>query len=217
MNIREVPWAKDELRSRGITMVPATVTANGHVHGWNPAALAELVGFDYDPTPALAPPEILARIDGILDVADSFAQGASAAELAIEHPRRKRTLGHLLHHIARVSTAFADAVDEGFLRQEWLEEPLPEGMDGAGLAEYIRQSRERMKSHAASRDAASYAENQETYYGAQTRHQLLERTAWHAGQHLRQAHDLLSTVRTSGLPPLPEALFAGLPMPKKLW
>ena len=31
----------------------------------------------------------------------------------------------------------------------------------------------------------------ETYYGPQSAHELLERTVWHAAQHLRQIHALL--------------------------
>lgn len=56
-----------------------------------------------------------------------------------------------------------------------------------------------------------------TYYGTQSAHHLLERTTWHAGQHLRQVCDLMTREGSLPISSLPDALFEGLPMPAVLW
>ena len=56
-----------------------------------------------------------------------------------------------------------------------------------------------------------------TYYGEELTHELLERTAWHAGQHLRQVYSLLEEDGFLPEDSLPDAVFEGLPMPTELW
>ena len=49
-------------------------------------------------------------------------------------------------------------------------------------------------------------------------HEVLERTAWHSGQHCRQV-ELLLKEKLNIIPKiaLNETLFAGLPMPSNIW
>jgi hypothetical protein len=57
----------------------------------------------------------------------------------------------------------------------------------------------------------------ETFYGPQSAHELLERTTWHALQHLRQIHALLED---AGAPPaerLDPTLLERLPLPQAVW
>ena len=56
-----------------------------------------------------------------------------------------------------------------------------------------------------------------TYYGPQAAHELLERTTWHAGQHLRQLYDLAARLNITPPTPLPIDVFEGLPMPESVW
>ena len=55
------------------------------------------------------------------------------------------------------------------------------------------------------------------YYGPQGAHDLLERTAWHCGQHLRQLYVLAERIGIQPATPLPTDAFKGLPMPEALW
>jgi hypothetical protein len=55
------------------------------------------------------------------------------------------------------------------------------------------------------------------YYGPQSGHDLLERTAWHAAQHLRQLYVLAGRLGIAPPVPLPLAAFAGLPLPEAIW
>jgi hypothetical protein len=56
-----------------------------------------------------------------------------------------------------------------------------------------------------------------TYYGQQTAHELLERTTWHAAQHLRQLYFFLERMGIAPENPLTEEDYKGLPIPKDIW
>ena len=73
------------------------------------------------------------------------------------------------------------------LPETWLQEMAPPGLpDGPALAGYGAAVRAALRRWLATDDAV--AGTVETYYGRQTGHELLERTTWHAAQHLRQIH-----------------------------
>ena len=49
-------------------------------------------------------------------------------------------------------------------------------------------------------------------------HEVLERTAWHSGQHVRQVALMLKEkLNIEPEPPLDDTIFHGLPMPKNIW
>ena len=59
------------------------------------------------------------------------------------------------------------------------------------------------------RDWVSVGGDVETYYGRQTAGELLERTVWHAAQHLRQLYALLGRMGLSPDGPLAECPRSG--------
>lgn len=218
INVRTDPGAQEELARRGIPWVPATVLDERHVHGWNPAGLAELVGVPYDGTPALEPVELAERLDTVLYQTQHLVKNLDVDALALRHPGRDRDLADLVFHIYRVGRAFPDCLDLGHFPHEWLE-ATPSAMERTGteLAALGEQTRQKLREWFANAPPARYAEMASTYYGDQRASELLERTTWHAGQHLRQIHDLLE--RDGRLPAgsLPMELFESLPMPDAVW
>ena len=54
----------------------------------------------------------------------------------------------------------------------------------------------------------------ETYYGRQSGHELLERTTWHAAQHVRQIAALLEGAGAPPREPLDPTLLDRLPLPQ---
>lgn len=216
-----------EMQALGISSLPLTLLDGSFVHGWNPGALAELVGVNFDATPRLSPAELAASLDAILAHAEELLGTATPEQLRRSHPERKRTLRFLAFHIFRIGGAFVDGMEQGRYPREWLVEEPPPGMDsGVELANYGANTRERIGAWFAAHREARFGEAVSTsyfsthlvptYYGDQSAHLLLERTTWHAGQHLRQAHDLLSGPEDT-VSDLPRGLFDGLPMPESLW
>jgi hypothetical protein len=207
-------WA--DLARLGVTLVPATVVGDRVVHGWNPRALAELVGAVYVEPQRLPPAELLVRLDRVLAVAArSVCQvpPAQFGETAVAG--RDRPVRQLAYHTFRLSLAFPDAIREHRLPETWLNEAAPPTLtDPAAVAAYGDSVRARLAEWKAGPSA--WAGVVETYYGPQTGHELLERTVWHAAQHVRQLQAFLTRIGITPADPLRAADLRGLPLPADL-
>ena len=97
----------------GVLRVPATIVGERVVHGWNPKALAELVGVRYARARAAAPAE-LARAARRRPGRDPARDPPDAREhLGMKAPGRDRTVRQLGFHVFRLSAAFADTREQG--------------------------------------------------------------------------------------------------------
>jgi uncharacterized damage-inducible protein DinB len=216
VDVQAEPSARAELNRLGVPAVPAVVTARGVVHGWNPAALAELLGVRYEGAERLSPPALAERLDRVLAATGRVILSVAPAHLALQHPGRDRSLHQLAYHLFRLSLAYRDAMLEQRLPETWLQEMAPAGLpDGPALAGYGSAVRAALRGWFGTEGAV--VGTVETYYGAQTAHELLERTVWHAAQHLRQIHALLDEAGAPPPEPLDPALLVGLPIPQSLW
>jgi hypothetical protein len=218
INIHDNADALREMVSLGAPLVPA-VAYNGRIaHGWNPAAYAKLLGVPYTGVPALSPARLADRLDGILARAEDWLRYTPQDKLKLEGPGRRRELRQLGFHMFRLSAAFVDSMEGDGLQEGWLQEEAPDALrSGTDLAAFGEGVRTRLKVWFAEAGTVRWQEPVWTYYGEQSAHELLERTTWHAAQHLRQVHDLLSRNGVLPAQALDSALFAQLPLPKALW
>ncbi|MBI3031462.1 MAG: DinB family protein [Candidatus Rokubacteria bacterium] len=218
VNVDATPAALAELGRLGVPRVPAVAVGERVVHGWNPKGVAELVGVEYAEPVRLQPVELIDRLDRILAAAQRAIRQVPAERLETKPPERDRTVRDLGYHIFRLSVAFPLAVEQNRLPEEWLTEPVPRSLrDGEAIARYGEGVRARLKEWYHEAPAESFEWTVETYHGSQTVWGLLERTAWHAAQHLRQLYALLETVGIAPDRPLTGADFQGLPLPEALW
>ena len=216
VDVEAEPLAQAELRRLGVPAVPAVVVGNRVVHGWNPRGVAELLGVPYAEPARLPPAELLRRLDRILATAQDVIRRVPVERLGATTPGRDRPVRQLAYHVFRLSLAYRDAVRERRLPKAWLDEDIPaQFADGPAIAAYggaVRAELSRWRVEAEEDPGLV-----ETHYGAQTTHELLERTVWHAAQHVRQ---LCALVEGMGIPPggrlIPGDL-EGLPLPKDLW
>jgi hypothetical protein len=216
IDVEATPAARRTLASLGVPAVPAVVAGGRAVHGWNPKAVAELVGVDYAGGPALAPAELARRLDVVLAAAQRAVRQIPPQHLEMTHPGRDRSVRQLGFHVFRLSLAFRDAMRERRLPKAWQDEPAPpEVADGPAIAAYGERVRADLAAHFTRPDA--WDGIVETYYGPQTGHEVLERTVWHAAQHVRQLYAFLDRMGVAPDAPLGEADYAGLPLPKELW
>ena len=133
------------LHGHGITRVPAVMTGDRAVHGWNPAAVAELVGVTYDDALALPLPELKARLDTILQAAQRAIVQVPALHVHMRTPGRDRSVHQLAYHLFRVGQAYRDAREQGYLPEAWFEEqPPPDMPDMAAIAQYGERVRKRL-------------------------------------------------------------------------
>ena len=212
------PAALKELDRLGVRRVPAVVVGDRVVHGWNPEGVAELVGAVYAAPVRLQPVELIDRLDRILAAAQRAIRQVPAEQLETKPPERDRTVRDLGYHIFRLSGAFPLAVVQNRLPEEWLNEPAPSAMrDGEAIARYGEGVRARLKEWYHEAPSDGFEGVVDTYYGPQTVWGLLERTTWHAAQHLRQLYALLGRMGIAPDRSLTSADFRGLPLPEALW
>jgi DinB superfamily len=216
--VQAEPASLEELGRLGVPAVPALVVGDQAVHGWAPAGYARLLGIAYTATSALAPAELARRLDRVLAAAEGLIRVWPAPALDFTPPERARTVRDLAYHIFRLALAFADAMKAGELPEHWLGEAAPPGMsDGLALASYGGLVRRRLQGWFESAAAAEYTRVIRVFYGPQAGHELLERTTWHAAQHLRQLYDLAGRLGFTPPAPLPADALSGLPLPEAIW
>jgi glutaredoxin len=198
IDVEAHPEARAELTRLGIPAVPAVVTAQGAVHGWNPRGVAALFGVVLPDGPPMSVPELARRLDRVLDASCRLAADVTPGHMALRHPGRDRSFRDL---------RFPEA---------WLRERAPEGLsDGPALAGYGQAVRRALAAWL--RDPGVIHGDVETYYGRQDAHELMERTVWHAAQHLRQLAALLEAAGATPADRLTDADAAGLPLPRDVW
>ncbi|MCZ6627405.1 MAG: DinB family protein [SAR324 cluster bacterium] len=166
----------------------------------------------------LSPDELRRRIDRILELAQQALRACPDALLETKPTARERTLRNLGYHVFRISAAFVDSMEDGRYLMEWFKETAPEAMaDGAALAEFGGGVRQRLAAWFATAPAELYAKTTETFYGECTIHELLERTTWHAAQHMRQIYHVLEKeqIIPGGIPD--PAVLDDLPLPREMW
>jgi hypothetical protein len=218
VDVEAEPKALEELRRLDVPRVPAVAVGDRAVHGWNPPGYAALLGVDYRPPAQLAPGELTARLDRILGSAEALLRIAPDAWLDSVPPERDRSVRDLGFHVFRLSLAFIDAMDQGRLPETWFDEKAPPALrDGHAVASYGALVRARLAGWFEATDVAEYARIVDVYYGPQSGHDLLERTTWHAAQHLRQLYVLAERAGLTPPAPLPTDAFRGLPLPDALW
>jgi hypothetical protein len=216
IDVEAEPAARAELTRLGVPAVPAVVVGDRAVHGWNPKAVAALVGVPYREAAGLAPTELARRLDLVLDAAQRALRQVPAEHLGMTWPGRDRPVRQLGYHVFRLSLAFPQAMRERRLPKSWLdEEAPPEVADGPAIARYGEQVRAELAAHF--ERPGAWAGTVETYYGAQSGHALLERTVWHAAQHVRQLYAFLERMGVRPEAPLGPADFEGLPLPAEVW
>src|SRR5215475_489696 len=208
----------DEMRRLGVPRPPAVAVGTRVVHGWNPEAVARLVGVDYAAPHRLGPRALGARLDAILAAAQELARVLPAARMGWKPPERDRTLGDLAFHVFRVGRSFADAMELGELPEAWFGEQAPaDCIDGTALARYGALVRSRLARWFEGAKDSEFDRVIKAYYGPHAAPDFLERTTWHAAQHLRQLHILYERVGLTPPEPLDPALLANLPLPESIW
>ena len=89
-DVENEPERRRDLEAFGIARVPATIFDGRVVHGWNPKALAELVGVRYGEPKQLAPAELARRMDAVLAATQRAIRQIPREHLGMKKPGRDR-------------------------------------------------------------------------------------------------------------------------------
>jgi hypothetical protein len=218
IDVQAEPAAYAELKRFGVPRVPAVTVGDQVVHGWNPEGYAKLLGVTYAPPANFAPSELARRLDRILESGERLVRAFPESALDVIPPERKRSVRDPAFHMFRVGLSFADAMDRGELPEGWFEERAPSEMrEAVAVASYGSLVRGRLQGWFQGVADSEFKRVIAVYYGPQSAHDLLERTTWHAAQHLRQLYVLAGRLGVKPPEPMPVNEFQGLPLPDAIW
>ena len=202
----------------GLRAVPVVSRGDDFVHAVDLAAVARFLGLAAPDAPALAPGELVARLDVVLDAAQNALRQIPPERLDDTLRNRDRTLLDLGHHVFRIAEAMLDAAGGKELREADFTAPPPPDMTSAeAVTDYGDAIRAHVKAWWEGEGDGLAGRAVATYYGTQSLHELLERTCWHAAQHVRQLAMALEDLGIAPGRPLTDAELSGLPLPDKVW
>jgi hypothetical protein len=216
VNVLEDPSGLAELQKLGARSVPVLSRGDKFTFGQSTKQIVDFLGLDEKSGPELSTGELAARVDKYMGAALELIPLMPADRLGVHVPGRPRSYRTLSFHLFRVVAAFLDA-NEGVTleRAAFGEEPTADA-DTATLVAYGQSVRQRFKDWWAKGDTTP-TRALPTYYGPQSLHELMERTTWHCGQHVRQYMMLLEKEGVAHPSPLQPPDFTKLPFPQNVW
>lgn len=208
----------DLLHSLGATSVPVVSRGETFVYAQSLAAVADLLELDVSVGPALSMPELVDKMDIVLAAAERLWRQMPNDRLGDSLPNRDRSFRVLGHHIFRIPEAFLETAEGATLTNESLTAPPPDDMTTVEqITDYGRGVRERFRKWWLAVEDVTGDQRVSTYYGDQPILEVLERTTWHAAQHVRQTRMILEGMGIAPDGPLSADDLAGLPVPEKVW
>lgn len=219
INVAAEPKGWDALAELGVRTVPVVARGKQFVFG---QVLGEVAAFlDLDPVggPELTPDQLVERLLHVLETAARLTRQVPDARRDDQWPGRPRSIRELAYHIFNIPEQFLACVQGGeTLDDEALNALPPQSLvtmeDVAGFGDAIG---ERVRDWWSTENEDSGSRELSTYFGPQSLHVVLERTAWHSAQHTRQVAVMLESFDTAPDRPLREADLKGLPLPENVW
>jgi glutaredoxin len=220
VNVLEEKDAFAELAALGIRSVPIVRRGDDWANGQVLRDVARVAGISWGGAQMLPPAELAARLVTIQEAAQRlFAQVPDEA-LGRMLPHRPRSYAQLAYHIFNIADALLEHEVHGLPLKEGAYGRVPApGADGkAAVLGYGRDVLVRFQAWwSGPGQAADFSRKASVYYGDVTLHEFLERTTWHSGQHVRQLIMVLGMLGIAPDAPPGAEVFAGLPMPDKVW
>ena len=209
------PQAMAELAEMGVRTVPVVARGKEYVFAQALEDVSKFIGFEF--RISHLPPEVLVqKWLTVLAAAQRHALQIPRERLGERAtPGRDRSIRDLAYHVYQVPESFLECVENGAedLTSIYNAPPPP----NAQIAPYGKAIHERLDAWWSALADKSCKQAVATYYGERPLHELLERCAWHSAQHARQIVSVLEGFGIEAQPPLTDADYAGLPMPKGLW
>lgn len=218
IDIQSDPTGFALLQSLGAKSVPVVSRGEDFVFGQSIGDVAEFLGIDVDTRPQLSPAQLVEKLELIVSAAQRYV-GQFPPEAADQDVLdRRRTHRQLSFHVFRVVEALiVCAQGRELTYQYYADQPPDEMIHFDQIAGYGGEVRQKLLDWWAGVEDRDCQGPVQTYFGEKPLHEVMERTTWHAGQHVRQFMMLLERMDIEPDQPLTPEDFAGLPMPQKVW
>ena len=214
----EDPDGLAELRRLGARSVPVLSRGDEWVFAQNLGHVVKFVGLTEDVGPVLSPDQLVQRLTLFLATAIRIIRQMPDDRLETEVPNRPRSYRVLAHHIFRIPESMLETAGGAYMDNVTSNAPPPDDMRStAAIAVYGQDVLDRVRAWWDAQTDRTAGATVQTYYGPQSLHELMERTTWHSGQHVRQWFMLLEMAGVTPSVRLADADFAGLPMPSSVW
>lgn len=212
------PGGMEQLKAMGLRNVPVVAIGESYTFAQNLKDVAKFLGVQLN-REQLAPAELAARYDSILETAQRLVQQVPVDKLGERViPNRPRILRPFIFHIFRIGEAFLIAYGgEEYNNTIANTDPPDTVQTPADVVAYGQQIRDRLNAWWAANADRSLEKKISTYYGDQVAHDVFERTTWHSAQHTRQLAAVLERFGIVPNGPLTEDQMKGLPLPEGLW
>ena len=213
----EDPEGFEELKRLGARSIPVLSRGDKFTFAQSLAPIVEFLGLKEKTGPVLSPQQLYERLDRYLTVQLDLLPRMPEAMLSTHVPSRPRSYRTLSHHIYRIVEVFLGATRGETVQAAMFGYMPPEDTGTAELLRYGTAVRDAFRAWWQAGVGTTGAESLPTFYGPQSMHELLERTTWHSGQHVRQWMMLLDMAHVTFDRPLSDADFKDLPMPQNVW
>jgi hypothetical protein len=212
------PHGVAELRRLGARSIPVLSRGDDWVFAQNIGHVVKFLGLNEATGPVLSPDALVQRLSLFVETASKIVPQMPDALLAKEVPNRPRSYRVLGHHIFRIPEGMMMVAGGQILTNDLLMPGVPEEMrTSADLGAYGRKVLADLADWWATKADHTGKQVVQTYYGAQMLHEVLERTTWHCGQHVRQWFMLLEMNGVTPVTTLDASAFKDLPMPSSVW
>ena len=217
LNVMERTDALAELSVAGIRGMPAIRKGDRFVYVQSVEAIVEFLGLDRRPAGGLTQIQLLDRWQQILGrariVATSFDEGMLARRAILD---RERPVRDLSSHVFQIAEGFLQTLATGVaVTREFQNRPRAEIVTRADLVAFVDHIADRYGAWFGGGGADTIPDRLPTYYGEHPAYAVVERGVWHSAQHARQIDTIAAGVGFEYQ--IPPELYAGLPMPKRLW
>jgi hypothetical protein len=218
VNVLADPEGVDELRRLGARSIPVLSRGDEWVFAQNIGHVVTFLGLNEKTGPVLSPNELVQRLKLFVDTATRIVPAMPDDRLLTEVPNRPRSYLALGHHLFRIPEGMLEVAAGATLTNDMLTGgPPPEMRTSAAIGAYGQDVLAALTAWWDGGADRTGKQVVQTYYGPQMLHELLERTTWHCGQHVRQWFMLLDMAGITPDVTLDAAAFAGLPMPSSVW
>lgn len=198
--------------------MPVLSRGDEWVFAQNLGHVVTFVGLKEDVGPVLSPDQLVQRLTTFLATAVRIIRQMPDERLDTEMPNRPRSYRVLAHHIFRIPESMLETADGAYIDNQTSNAPPPDDMrTTAAITAYGQDVLDRLQAWWDGFADKTASATVQTYYGPQSLHELMERSTWHSGQHVRQWFMLLEMAGVAPEARLKEADFAGLPMPSSVW
>jgi len=203
----------------GVKRIPAVSQGDRYVMGQKLADVCEFVGIPLGDVKEFTVDELAGKMDIILSAAMRYNRQMTHEDLEQKLPNRDRKVRQLCYHVYRVVEGFCEHIEgiEAEYHTTIADKAHPDNISsGEDIATYGEGVLKRFQGwHAAYEGDGTESAN--AYWGEVTLRELLERVTWHPGQHVRQLKMYMAGRDNAPKDPIDDAVFEGLPMPKKVW